>query len=304
MGTLVVAVGGLALLVANGKLTSLTTAAETFGKTRDAQIRLQPVSAWPDRLLKEDGWTQTIAASDRIIWESQPPAPKGSEPPLPTDLLVRSNEETLAWVRVLPFGDRYVWPYGAQSDRLKDGNADVEVLAVVSRLGIGDFVRSSERALVEIVGVGLESSHGGDPNDDTRMLSWERSVLLAQAAGQSLTVTDPMKPIRFRGLSLGRALKAEERETIAEQRQRSALIVAVAFLKYDTVNLRLDEELLRPILNLRLHGVNLMGYEYSYAAMPRLTDAIAVTGGGDGPLDQPTMTADEAVARRPPGSKR
>lgn len=292
------AVGTLVLFAANGRTASLITDADTFGKTRDAELRLQPVSAWPDRLLMEDKWTQSIASDGRALWESPIAAARQSGLPPPRDLLVRENEETLAWIRVLPFGDRYVWPYGPLSDRLKDGGTDVELRTVVSKLGVGDFVRSSEPYPVEIVGVGLESAHGGDPEDVARLLSWRRSILLAQTTGQSIVVTDTSRRIRFRGLSLGRALTNEPKETLAEQRQRSALIVAVVFMKHDAVNLRLDEELLRTIFRLRLQGVDLMNYEYSFSAMSRLTAAIAVAGGGDGPLSPPTMTANEAMKSR------
>lgn len=298
-GVAVAGVAGLALFFVTNHLKNIETAAETFGKQRDVTIRKGPVSKWPDRLFIEDKWTSSKAADGAVVWVSPTLNSPSADIPTPTDMLLRRDEETFVWVRSMPFGDKYVWPYGPVYDRLKDGNNDITLRTVVGRLGLGDFVRTvgADASEVEIVGIGLESSHGGDKSDDIRILSWHRANAMAEAAAATLTTIDPDK-VHFRGLGLGRARKAAVKESAEEKRQRSALIIGVAFMRREA-RVALDPILLSSILGMPANGLDLMGYEYAVAPADRLTDRIAfgVAAKGGEPLEKPTVTAAEVLIR-------
>lgn len=297
---IVVAVATAVAFFSNAKLQDLETQAVTFRRELDAETRKTPVSAWPARLLKEDLWTESIRTDGLTRWTRPRATAQGGAIPAPTEMLVKKGEETLAHVQAYPFGDTYVWPYGPVANHLKDGQRDIEIVDVVRRLGIADFIRTTSAPVVQVVGVGLESSHGGDPDDLTRELSWQRGILLADAAAQSILVVDPKRRIDFRALGLGRATKSAARETADERRQRSALIMTVAFMRYDAALLRLDESLWQAIVEVPLGALDLFDYEYAFDALERLTGPIAVGDDeGGGPLARPKLTAAEAMARRP-----
>ena len=267
VATLFAALGGIALLLANQQTAAFVTAAETFGKNLDAKTRQGPVSSWPTRLLREDKWVEAPAPSGLTRWTKPRTAAQGSDVPPPTEMLIMTGEETLAHILASPFGDKFAWPYGPIADRLKDGARDVRLVEAVRRLGIADFIRTSNAPVVQVIGVGLESSHGGDPKDHTRALSWGRGVALAVAASQSIVSIDPTR-IQYRGLGLGRAIKQESRETAAERRQRSALIMTVAFHRYDAAVLSLEDSIWQAIVEVPLSDLDLLGYEYAYDDLP------------------------------------
>jgi hypothetical protein len=218
-------------------------------------------------------------------------------------LILRRDEENVAWAQAIPFGQRYVWPYAQVSDHLEDGKAQVEIRTVVKDTGISDFLRSTGESPAEIIGVGLESSDGGDPKDEIRQLSIDRAINLLAAVSQAIELPHTPKRIYYRQLGLGRARRSELKESEPERKQRSALVIVVAFLRQDTATQSTEQTLETLLRRLPLQQINLMDYEFSYAMAERMGERLAIGSAPRGDRwEHPPITVEQAIARRPKDS--
>ena len=289
---IIVAVGVYQVNVAIPKL-----AAER-SELLDAELMKQPVSAWPTRLLLSNGWESNQSIGDLTVLVDNPPA--GAVGTEPTGILIRRGEQTLAWAKAVPFGERFVWPYAQVSDELEDGDNTVAIAQVVARTGIADFVRQTENYPVDVVGVGLESSDGGDPTDKYRKLSDERGVSLVEAVNRSIVVVNPQKVVRYRTLGLGRALAMAPKGSEVERLQRSALVIVIARMSHDTINLPETNALVTLLMDIDLNVVDLSNYEYSAVAARRLSGPLVFEDSSAEPWTAPEIPVSEALAARSP----
>ncbi len=262
----------------------------------DAQLMQQPVSAWPVRLLMKHDWKPEKTIDTLTVYVHHPETDAvGIQP---TGIQIRRGEQTLAWAEAVPFGERYVWPYAQVSDHLEDGQNAIPIVQVVAGTGIADFIRQTGAFPVEVIGVGLESSDGGDPKDTYRELSDDRGMNLAEAVNRSITVMAPGKELRFRTVGLGRALTRAAKNSDPERRQRSALIIVVARMSQDTINLPDTPQLTALLMDVDLKVVDLTDYEYSAVAARRLSVPIVFDGSGGQPWTPPKIPIAEALAAR------
>ncbi|MDP3739735.1 MAG: hypothetical protein Q8R02_20275 [Hyphomonadaceae bacterium] len=262
----------------------------------DADLMQQPESAWPTRLLLANGWANEKAIDDLTILVEHPS--EDAIGPQPTGILVRRGEQTLVWAKAVPFGERYVWPYAQVSDQLEDGDNSVSISQVVAGTGIADFIRQTENYPVDIVGVGLESSHGGDAADIYRKLSDDRGVSLVEAVSNSITVVNPQKLLRYRTIGIGRALTKAEKGSNAERRQRSALVIVIARMSHDIINLPETNQLITLLMDVDLKAIDLTDYEYSAIAARRLSVPLVFGDSDAEPWVVPPISAADALAAR------
>lgn len=218
--------------------------------------------------------------------------------PQPTGILIRRGEQTLAWAKAVPFGERFIWPYAQVSDQLEDGANRIAISQVVGGTGIAEFIRQTSDFPVDVIGVGLESSHGGDSADIYRKLSDVRGSHLVEAVNKSITVFNPAKTVRYRTLGLGRALENVEKDSDAERRQRSALVIVIARMSHDTINLPETDALVKLLMDVDLTAVDLGEYEYSCMAAERLSPSLVFDDSVSETWSLPKVSAEDAIAMR------
>lgn len=294
---IIAAVAAIAIAIATYQTGyAIPKRAEEQGKQLDADLMKQPVSAWPTRLLLGNGWSEEKTVGDLSVLIDHPSAVAvGVEP---TGILIRRGEQTLAWAKAVPFGERYVWPYAQVSNQLEDGSNAIPITQAVSGTGIGEFIRQTGSYPVDVIGVGLESSHGGDSADIYRELSDDRGASLVEAVANSITIIDPNKEVRYRTIGVGRALTKANKGSDAERRQRSALVIVIARMSHDTINLPDTKRLITLLMDVDLKVVDLSDYEYSSMAARRLSDPLVFGDPSAAPWIAPQIPVADALAAR------
>jgi hypothetical protein len=242
------------------QLSEIPKKAARLEAASDAQTLERPPSEWPIRLLEKHGWARNSDVDGLDVFvQRQPPSADGVRI---TGVLFKRGELTVVWATAVALGEKYVWPYAQDSEVLEDGEVAVPILDAIPKGEVAAFIRQSGNFPVDVIGVGLESSHGGDPADVYRELSDLRGQRLVEALSWSVTVTSPNKVVHYRSLGLGRAQSIASKGTELERKQRSALIVAVARMNNDTVTSPLEATLKNLVLNADLTSLNLSDYEY------------------------------------------
>lgn len=293
-----VALAALASVYSQNKKEATLKQAIDFVTARDAKILESDESEWPVRLLIANDWS-IIAEDDDVITLKKDGVRRAANGSRISDFMIKKGDQTLVWSSVVILGEGLVWPYSENADELIDGTIRVSVREAVSGTGIGDLARKSGEHHLEIIGIGLESSHGGDPDDLYRSLSDSRGIKLISAANKNIEMLDDREPPKFRTLGLGRALSETERDTNLERHQRSAILMLIERRRHDVVAMPLKAALEKLIFEIKIDGVDLFDYEYSCVADRRLSVPIAF-GGTTGKVWQaPKLSVEEALAARP-----
>ncbi|MEO1381049.1 MAG: hypothetical protein AAFU69_11975 [Pseudomonadota bacterium] len=241
-------------------------------------IPADPVSTWPDWFLHEEGWESREHPDGLKVFVLKPSG--DTSDPNKTGVLFRQGQQTLVWANVISLGDRYVWPYGQNSDVLEDGDNTLGIADAIAGTGLADVIRGVvnteivDNTEIDVVGVGLESSHGGDPNDVFRKLSDLRGQNLIAAAKQVIEVPFASIDIRYRSLGIGRALIEQAERSDLERRQRSALLLVVARFSHDHIQMPLETALSKLVSETDLGAINVSEYEYSCAIVQRLSSPL------------------------------
>lgn len=286
-----------------GIITVLATALNTWWIPRQAEnavaakeiaLKQQPVFMWPSRLLLEDEWKKVEDAGELEFYVKQP-QPKVGEIQT-ADLIIKDGDVTVSWIKIITLAQNHVWPIGSDKE-LEDGKNTVSISDAIAGSGIADFIRGTPDVPIDIIGVGLESSFGGDPLDTHRRLSIRRGTQLIRASHNALTIVDPDRTVNYRTLGLGRALDVAVKDTDSERRQRSALIVAVANLQTTPALLSVEKTIASLVLRVELTGVDLSRYEYSTLAEDRLSPSLKLDGDGSNPWKVPDISAEQARER-------
>ncbi|MDX1292129.1 MAG: hypothetical protein R3265_04895, partial [Hyphomonas sp.] len=255
-----------------------------------------PESSWPDWLLLENGWTQEDHGNDLksfILVSTENNSGAHS-----TDIILKRGSQTLVWANAIALGDRYVWPYSGEGDELEDGENTITVHRAIAGIGLSDFVRKNIDARIDIVGVGLESSHGGDDTDVYRNLSVARGRKLISASEQSIEVPVLSTQLNYRVLGLGRALTAVEKGSDAERRQRSVLILALARKSHDEIMFSVEDAIDFLVTDFDFLSPELSDYEYACVIKERLSPVLKLVENST-EWTAPELSASEAVSRRP-----
>tara|TARA_R110001606_G_scaffold272376_1_gene420897 strand:- start:786 stop:1796 length:1011 start_codon:yes stop_codon:yes gene_type:complete len=299
IATSVAALLGIGFVVARNQVENvIPKKAEALLQERRAVLVEQPESTWPDWFLAEQGWLNVEPEDGIKVFVLRPD--KKSAEPQTTGIILKRGTQTLVWANAITLGDQYVWPYAQDKSDLEDGENTIPIGKAIAGTGITQIIRKSEKAQIDIIGVGLESSHGGDPKDEFRELSDSRGQQLISAAEQVIEIPLPSRKINYRTLGLGRALTLEEKGSVAERRQRSALIVVIARMSHDTLMLPLGEAITKLVMDVDIGTVELSNYEYSRVASRRLSVPIV----DDSELDTwsaPKINVEEALSHRPCG---
>lgn len=258
---IIAALAGLFTAVCMYQLNDIPKRAARLEAASDARTLERPPSEWPTRLLEKHGWAKSSAVDGLDVFvQRHPPVADGVRV---TGVLFKRGELTIVWATAVALGEKYVWPYAQDSEVLEDGEVAVPILDAIPKGEVAAFIRESGSFPVDVIGVGLESSHGGDPEDVFRELSDLRGQRLVEALSRSVTVTTPNKVVNFRSLGLGRAKSIANKGTELERKQRSALIFVIARMNNDTVTSPLEQTLRNLVLNANLTSLNLSDYEYT-----------------------------------------
>lgn len=297
VGAVLVAVASIVGFYANDQVTRVIPklAAEKSEKL-DAEIMKQPASAWPTRVLLKNGWQDKKVSGELTVLVHKTVATPSEYQP--TEALIKKGDQTLAWARAVAFGDHRIWPYGPVVDYLEDGANKIPIEKALAGAGLAEFVRQTGTEPVDVIGVGLESSSGGDPNDTFRELSDTRGMHLVGAADKVITIVSADKSISLRTLGLGRALTHAEKDSDQERRQRTALVIVIARMSHDTIMLPLNEALTTLIMDVPLTSVDLRDYEYFTMAAKRLSAPLVFGDAQAEPWTAPRISVQEALALR------
>ena len=293
-----VALAALASVYSQNKKEATLKQAVDFVTARDAKIMKLDESEWPVRLLLANKWDIVDENGDIVTLKKDEVrlAANGSKI---SDFMIKKGDQTLVWSSVVVLGQGLVWPYSENSDELIDGSIRVSVREAVSGTGIGELARRSGEHHLDIIGIGLESSHGGEPDDLFRSLSDSRGIKLISAANQNIEIVADREPPKFRTLGLGRALSETDRDTNLERYQRSAILMLIERRRHDVVVMPLKDALEKLLFEVKIDGVDLFDYEYSCVADQRLSVPI-VFGGTSGKVwEAPKVPIEEALAARP-----
>jgi hypothetical protein len=255
-----------------------------------------PESSWPDWLLLENGWKQEDRRGDLKSFVSTSEVSDFGA--YSTDIILKRGSQTLVWANAIALGDRYIWPYASEGEELEDGDNTITVQQAIAGTGISNFVRKNIGARIDIVGVGLESSHGGDDEDARRKLSVSRGRKLISASEQTIEVPFDSTQVNYRVLGLGRALTTAEKGSDAERRQRSVLVLALARKSHDEIMFPVEDAIEILITDFDLGSPELADYEYACVAKERLSPVLTRMKNSIG-WSPSGLTAIEAVAKRP-----
>lgn len=266
--------------------------AEKAAAMAESELKAQPVFAWSRRLLLEDKWEQVDDGGELTFFIKHPT--QTLDETRTTSVVVKEGETTLSWINIVALASNNVWPIGAYQE-LEDGKNPLSVFEAVAGTGIADIIRSTGSVPIEIIGVGLESSYGGDDEDTHRRLSIRRGTELVRACHRSLTVLDPTRRISYRTLGLGRARDFAAKDTDIERRQRSALVIVVASMQSTPALLSVDETLAALVMNVEVVGVDLSRYEYSSLADVRLSPSLKFDGDVTPLWNVVDISAEEAI---------
>ena len=275
----------------------------------DEETRLLPqsVSAWPAWMLKKHNWIR-FERKDTIILPHNfsafyhvPDALSGDAKEI--DFLIKQGDVTVAAARTLTVGEKWSWPLSGYADTIEDGTNNKKLLDLLATTKLKQFANDNAMFDMDFVGIGLESSYGGEPTDELRTLSDRRGDVIAREAKKLLTPITFQKSVKFRTLGLGRSLatgvmKGEE----DERRQRSIFLAAFSRLDNNVTQATIEESILSIVIDASelVSKVDLKNYEYSYAAKQRLSGGLVWNGGQ--PRDLPTLTVNDALAMRPKGT--
>ena len=202
-----------------------------------------------------------------------------------TSVILKQGEQTVLWANVFAGGHRYIWNYAEPDQKplepLLDGDIELSVDDAIQKIEFGELIRSaSEKDKIDIVGIGLESSHGGDEDDTIRKLSRTRGALLAGAVNRKLNITDPDRQVAYYSLGLGRALTSAPRGTEKEKRQRAVVLIVAARARQDIGVIGAEEAIGDLVMNVKVGDIQLTDYEYSMAADIRLSGPLTFDGTG------------------------
>jgi len=259
-------------------------------------LSLEPPSAWPDWYMVEQGWRHEKDLGElKVFTLSAEPLEGGANT---TGIIFKNGSQTVAWAEAIALGDHYVWPYAEDSYELEDGDNTVPIQQAISGTGIANIIRQSPTHFIDVIGVGLESSDGGDPDDEYRELSDNRGMQLAFAARSVIEEPSDSRRVGYRSLGLGRAMNKVARGSQLERQQRSALLVVVARMSHDEIRLPLTDTLSAIVMDVDINTLSLADYEYSCAAEERLS-GVWVDDPNAQEWEVPKISVAEALARRP-----
>lgn len=264
----------------------------------------QSPAAWPVWLLTKRGWKKIENKNRAALppdFDAYYRAPKRqADAPREVEILIRRGDQSIALARTLALGENWSWPFDDDGNWIEDGTVKRNLREALGGSKLKDFVESNRAFPLDVVGIGLESSFGGDPKDELRALSDRRGSRLARVAKDLLGDTTDAS-VSFRTLGLGRCLTvAAQRGSSEERKQRSLLLVAIARLSNDVVAASIESAILSIVLDSSdlIAGIDLKDYEYSYAAAKRLSGPLV--WGREGPSrSPPSLTVPEALALRP-----
>lgn len=287
---------GLAFIrseIAKSKKTEIEQEAAARLAAEEQSLLEQSVSVWPTKLLLKQGWRSKPGMTNLTIWFDAPNDPKPEATSV--EVLIKADEETLAHAVVTTFGENYVWPYREDDDFLKDGDENISIRSAIQGTKIGSHVRGAERKPIEVIGVGLESSHGGDPDDIYRHLSDLRGQALIAATRVTLTDTAAQERISYRALGLGRSVDPASFQSLKEKRQRGVLILTIIRHKSEVVELPITAAITQILADETLIGMDLSEYEYFCLIPDRLSPPLNFEGTGEGYWTPPEVTPEECV---------
>lgn len=242
-------------------------AAETMDSRRQ-EYEQRPAKTWPVWYLQEEGWTVSSLPDGLNLFTS---SVEQSESGATTDILVKDGEDTIVQARIIALADNFIWPFGEAEATLNDGERSVELTRAIADTGAATLLRQNPASSVDIIGIGLESSVSGNSDDEYRELSYLRGRRLALAIEQVLSEPISQRSIRYRSLGLGRSLQTAQKDSDAERRQRSALIVIVLNDDHERQANNLERTLDLLLQGLNGLDVQLDRYEYSCAVNERLS---------------------------------
>lgn len=279
IATLAAAICGAAYWLSDSKIEEIKRLSDQRLEIRRTELAHADSNTWPLWYMREKGWKSLEVGNGLSIHTLATADPATGEEVV--DAQIRQGEDTVVRARIIAFGDRYVWPYAGSSGKLEDGENDIDIETAISGTGIAQIIRENPLAReIDIIGVGLESSHGGDPADTLRQLSDDRGAALISAATRNIVIPDSEVTPSFRILGLGRAITDQPRRgSDAERKQRSALIIIIARYNRD-ISMTADEAIRHLVETAPLSSIDLMDYEYSCAITQRLSLPI---------VDDPTL---------------
>lgn len=299
--TIIAAVAAVVAALGYWRASDIERKEKTAGASLEADIKKSPHSQWPSSLLIKEGYKPVPVDAAEGINVLVDVAKTGRDKPTVASVIVKGAEdETLAWALTFALGEHYVWPYSHDDlDHLLDGEVPVALTDAVKATGIVERVRATGASAGDLIGIGLESSLGGIPDDTGRTLSTARAVELMEAAEQVLQEAGISIPIDYRALGLGRAkTQAPAKNSGLERLQRSALLVFVARKMNDTAKFNTARTVITIVEDVdELTRINLTDYEYAKHVGVRLSPPLVGEGEGDSTWKYPTASPEEAAAR-------
>jgi len=188
-----------------------------------------------------------------------------------SEIIIRSDTETLAWVNLLRIHDEACWQRGWY-EKLEIEGAEISLASIFESEEVRCRICSAQSGESDFVSLGLVSN---DTESASENSAEELSNLRAKKLGEAMlsySNVDARKS-SFRAVGLGWSREYAKKNSEISRRQRAAVILAIVRRQLVSEQLPLGVAVEAVIQNSEIKGVLLSRYSFSNSVSDRLENS-------------------------------